>query len=212
MSDANRTQVPGVYAQPASRTGAVWLLGLTVATVVLLALGGEPARLLLRYERTAVLEAGQYWRLLTCHLVHGSTAHAGLNLAGLLLIAALFPRHYSSGGWIAIGAVSAAAIGAGFIWFEPQLEWYVGLSGVLHGALAAGAIAWWRTESTALALALTTIFVGKLAWEQGVGALPLSGDLPVIVNAHLYGALGGALAGAALQVVRHGWPRIVRPL
>ena len=79
---------------------------------------------------------------------------------------------------------------------EPQLEWYVGLSGVLHGALAAGAIGWWRHESKPLALALTAVLVGKLAWEQWQGALPLSGDMPVVVDAHLYGAIGGALAGA----------------
>ena len=81
--------------------------------------------------------------------------------------------------------------------------WYVGLSGVLHGALAAGAVAWWRYESKLLALLLSAIFAGKLAWEQWHGALPLSGDLPVVVDAHLYGALGGALAGVLLWVVAH---------
>jgi hypothetical protein len=90
---------------------------------------------------------------------------------------------------------------------EPQLEWYVGLSGVLHGALAAGAIGWWRHESRALALALTVVLVGKLAWEQWHGALPLSGDMPVVVDAHLYGAVGGALVGGLLWVRSRGWSK-----
>jgi hypothetical protein len=30
--------------------------------------------------------------------------------------------------------------------------------------------------------------------------LPLSGDMPVVVDAHLYGAIGGALAGALLAM------------
>lgn len=190
----------------------MWLLGLIAGAVVLLALGGEPVRLLLRYDRDAVLEAGQYWRLLTCHLVHGSITHTTLNLAGLAIVAALFPRHYSLRAWLAIAGASAGAIAAGLVWNEPQLEWYVGLSGVLHGALVAGAIAWWRSERLSLALALTVLIVTKLFWEQWVGALPLSGDLPVIVNAHLYGALGGGLAGAALQMTRPGWSRMARPL
>lgn len=190
----------------------MWLLGLMFAAVVLLALGGDTASSLLRYERDAVLQGGQYWRLVTCHWVHGSLTHAALNLAGLALIGALFPRHYSAQGWCVIGLSSIAAIAAGFLWNEPELAWYVGLSGVLHGAVAAGIIAWWRTESTKLALALTAIVVGKLTWEQTVGELPLSGGMPVIVNAHLYGAVGGAVAGAALQMGRHGWRRIVRPL
>jgi rhomboid family GlyGly-CTERM serine protease len=215
MSDANRIHDPrhdlGVCGPQAHPRSATWLLGLIAATVVLLAFGGEGIRLLLRYERIAVLDAGEYWRLLTAHFVHGSMAHAALNLAGLAIIAALFPRHYSTRAWLAIGVASLMAIDVGFVRNEPELEWYVGLSGVLHGALAAGALAWWRLESKPLALALTAIVAGKLAWEQWAGALPLSGDLPVIVNAHLYGTIGGALAGAGVQAARH-WPRIVRPL
>jgi rhomboid family GlyGly-CTERM serine protease len=180
----------------------LWLLGLVLLTVVLLSLSGESGRLALRYEREAVLQ-GEYWRLLTGHLVHGSTRHLILNAAGLALIAALFPRDYSWRAWLLIGLLSLLAIDLGFVFYEPQLLWYVGLSGVLHGALAAGAIAWWRHEPKLLALVLSAILVGKLAWEQWHGALPLSGDLPVVVDAHLYGALGGALAGFMLWLHAH---------
>jgi hypothetical protein len=81
----------------------------------------------------------------------------------------------------------------------------VGLSGVLHGALAAGALGWWRQESKPLALGLTAVLLGKLAWEQWHGALPLSGDMPVVVDAHLYGAIGGSLAGSFLWLQSRGW-------
>jgi rhomboid family GlyGly-CTERM serine protease len=176
---------------------ACWLLGLLGALLVLSWVCDEPVRLALRYERTAVL-AGEYWRLLTGHFVHGSTAHLALNLAGLALVAVLFARDFSLGEWLLILLASIAAIDIGFVFYEPQLEWYVGFSGVLHGALAAGAIAWWRHESRHLALALSLIVVAKLAWEQWRGALPFSGDMSVIVDAHLYGALGGALAAGVL--------------
>jgi membrane associated rhomboid family serine protease len=86
------------------------------------------------------------------------------------------------------------------------LQWYLGLSGVLHGALAAGAIAWWRHETKALALTLTLILVAKLGWEQWHGALPLSGDMLVVVDAHLYGAIGGAIAAGVLWLRKRGWP------
>lgn len=179
-----------------------WLLGLLALVLVLLSLLGESGRLALRYQREAVLQ-GEYWRLLTGHLVHGSTQHLLLNGAGLGLVAALFPHDYSWRAWLAIGLFSALAIDVGLVFYEPQLLWYVGLSGVLHGALAAGAVAWWRHESRLLALVLSVIFVGKLAWEQWHGALPLSGNLPVVVDAHLYGALGGALAGVILWLRAH---------
>jgi rhomboid family GlyGly-CTERM serine protease len=174
-----------------------WLVGLLAAVLVLLWFTGETGRDLLRYERAAVLQ-GQYWRLLTGHLVHGSGQHLLLNAVGLGLIAALFPREYSLRGWLLILASSVVTIDLGFVLLEPQLQWYVGLSGVLHGALAAGALGWWRHESRGLALALSGVLVGKLAWEQWHGALPLSGDMPVVVDAHLYGAIGGVLAGALL--------------
>lgn len=179
-----------------------WLLGLLLLTLVLLSLLGESGRLALRYEREAVLQ-GEFWRLLTGHLVHGSTQHLLLNGAGVGLLAALFPHDYSRRAWLLIALLSLAAIDVGFVFYEPQLQWYVGLSGVLHGALAAGALAWWRHESKLLAAVLSGIFVGKLVWEQLHGALPLSGDLPVVVDAHLYGALGGTLAGAVLWLRAH---------
>jgi rhomboid family GlyGly-CTERM serine protease len=173
-------------------------IGLLVLCLILLSVGGDELRQALRYERAAIAR-GEYWRFLTAHLVHAGWRHLLLNAAGLLLIAALFPRDYRWRQWCLIALASIVAIDAGFWWLEPQLAWYVGLSGVLHGALAAGAVAWWRTESPWLAGSLSLILIGKLAWEQWHGALPLSGEMPVIVNAHLYGAIGGLIAGLMLQ-------------
>jgi rhomboid family GlyGly-CTERM serine protease len=179
--------------------------------VVLISLGGEPTRLALRYERSAIV-AGEYWRLVTGHLVHGSLAHLLLNLAGLGLIVALFPRHYSLQQWLLISAAGAACIDVMFVFYEPQLQWYVGLSGVLHGLLAAGALAWWKQETSTLASILSLLLVAKLVWEQFYGALPLSGDMPVIVNAHLYGALGGLLSGLLIHLALQDWFARRRPL
>jgi rhomboid family GlyGly-CTERM serine protease len=187
-----------------SVTRGAWLVGLLAAVLVLLSLTGESGREWLRYEREAVLQ-GQYWRLLTGHLVHGSVQHLLLNGVGLGLIAALFPREYSVGGWLLILGSSVVTIDLGFVLLEPQLQWYVGFSGVLHGALAAGTLGWWRHESRRLALALTAVLLGKLAWEQWHGALPFSGDMPVVVDAHLYGAIGGVLAGAFLWLRSRDW-------
>ncbi len=194
-------------SQPArliSRSQGLWLLGLLAGASVLLAIGGEPVRLAMRYERGPVL-AGEYWRLLTGHLVHGGPAHLLLNMTGLGLIAALFARDYTLRQWLIVLLASVIAIDVGFVLFEPQLHWYVGLSGVLHGALAAGAVAWWRHETRFLALALTLVLIGKLAWEQWQGALPLSGDMTVIVDAHLYGAIGGLAAAFGICLYSHRW-------
>ncbi|HEY8539702.1 MAG TPA: rhombosortase [Steroidobacteraceae bacterium] len=192
--------------------GGMWLLGLVGAAVVLLGMGGSQVEHVLRYERTAVVEAGEYWRLLTAHLVHLSGRHMALNLAGLLVIAVLFPRQYSPAAWLGIGLASAAVIDIGFLWNDPELAWYVGLSGVLHGALAAGAVAWWRTQSKLFAFLLSALLAGKLTWEQWFGTSSMAGEIPVVVDAHLYGAVGGLIAGLGVEFARRLWPGKARPL
>jgi rhomboid family GlyGly-CTERM serine protease len=175
------------------------LLLLPVVVIIALAFAGDPGREALRYQREAVMDQHQYWRLLTGHLVHGGWQHVWLNLAGLALVVSLFRGTYSAWQWCAIALFSVMCIDTGFLLLMPHLQWYVGLSGVLHGLLTAGAVAWWRLEDRRLTLVLWLILLTKLTWEQWHGALPLSGDLNVIVNAHLYGAIGGAMIGIALM-------------
>ena len=163
-------------------------------------------RQLLRYERSAVLD-GEWWRLIAGHLVHGNLRHLALNVAGAGLVALLFGRDYSVLQWLFILLASAFAIDAGFVFYEPQLSWYVGLSGVLHGAIFAGIVAWWHYENRLLTIGVTVLLILKLGWEQSRGALPFSGDMPVIVDAHLYGAMGGSLAAWLCGAKRQHWPR-----
>ena len=115
------------------------LLG-ACAVLLLAALTGEAGRALLRYERGA-LAAGQWWRLLTAHVVHLDIRHALLNSLGLALLWALFARDYSPRQWGAVVLGAMAAIDAGLWLCDSTLLWYVGSSGALHGVMAAGALA-----------------------------------------------------------------------
>jgi rhomboid family GlyGly-CTERM serine protease len=154
----------------------------------------------LRYDRAALANA-ELWRLVTCHLIHLDWSHAALNLAGLVLMWALFFGDYSPWKWLGILAGAAAAIDAGFWFLEPQLVWYVGLSGVLHGVMSAGTWAHLRRRDSN-AWILVAFILAKLAWEQTHGALPLSGpvgSLRVVVDAHLYGAIGGLAVALSLR-------------
>jgi rhomboid family GlyGly-CTERM serine protease len=183
---------------------AGWLLiGSFAGLLVLLQLADMQGEL--RYERAAIL-SGEWWRLITAHLVHANARHLLLNLAGLALVAQLFKFNLSPRQWLWIGVFDALCVTLGLLLFDPQLQWYVGLSGVLHGFIAVGAVLWWRTERPALAAALSLILLSKLAWEQLQGALPLAGELTVIVDAHLYGAVGGVLAAVAI-IARRSYPR-----
>ena len=162
---------------------------------------GTLARAALPYERSAILGAGEYARLLSAHFYHYDFAHLAWNLAGLALVAWLFAAEFSTRGWAVILLVSTAAVDLGFLVLEPQLEWYVGFSGVLHGLAAAGLVAWLVRTRDSITAIVAAVFVAKLAWEHLVGPLPFAGEtlpIPVIHEAHTYGALGGLLAGAGL--------------
>jgi rhomboid family GlyGly-CTERM serine protease len=175
-----------------------WVLAGCVALLLLLQLGGAAVLGALRYDRGA-LAAGQWWRLASAHWVHLDLRHALLNILGLVLMWVLFVRDYRARQWFLILLASAAAIDAG-LWFrDTDVLWYVGASGVLHGVLAAGILAELRRgELSGILLAL--VLLAKLGYEQWAGALPLAGPaVPVVVNAHLYGVLGGLAAALWLR-------------
>ncbi|HTT00984.1 MAG TPA: rhombosortase [Steroidobacteraceae bacterium] len=176
-----------------------WGVALALSCLGLLAteLGGDRARLALRYDRGA-LGSGEWWRLLTAHFVHLSLEHAVLNVLGLALIWALFARDYTPRGWLLILASTIMAIDLGLWLGDSTVQWYVGSSGALHGALAAGTLAYLRRHDP-LGWVLALFLVGKLIYEQWVGALPLvTGGASVVVDAHLYGVLGGLIAALFL--------------
>ncbi|MBV6416582.1 MAG: hypothetical protein CMLOHMNK_01176 [Steroidobacteraceae bacterium] len=162
-----------------------------VACLLLPSAAGDTGRELLRYERGA-LAAGEYWRLLTAHVVHLDSRHAALNSLGLVLLWALFARDFTPRRWLAITIAAALAIDAGLWWLAPGIQWYVGASGVLHGVMAAGTLAHLRRGDFD-GWILAAFLAGKLALEQFV-VLPFAGGAPVVVQAHLYGAIGGLTA------------------
>jgi rhomboid family GlyGly-CTERM serine protease len=183
-----------------------WLVPCALAAVlVVLQLLGPDAATTLPYERDAILARGDYARLVTGHFYHYDFAHLGWNLAGLALVAWLFLREYSTGQWLAILAASTAAVDLGFLVLEPQLAWYVGFSGVLHGLMAAGLVAWLLRERDTVTAIVAVAFALKLGWEQVAGPLPFTAHtlaIPVVVAAHTYGAIGGAVAGAWITLRR----------
>jgi rhomboid family GlyGly-CTERM serine protease len=167
---------------------------------VLIALTGDWGRELLRYDRLAI-SGGELWRLISGHFVHLGWSHFALNAVGLVLISFLVAARFSAIQWLLITLLIIVGIDLGFWILEPQLAWYVGLSGVLHGLLAAGVASGMR-DGQSDSWIIGGLLVIKLIYEQLVGPVPGSegtsgGD--VVVAAHLYGAIAGALAGAGLS-------------
>lgn len=174
-----------------------WLPGTLVLLATIVFLCGDAGREVLRYDRTAI-GSGEAWRLVTGHFAHLGLSHFVLNALGMALIAYLVIALFTPMQWLLITGFVIAGIDLGFWVLEPQLHWYVGLSGLLHGIWAAGAVGGLRTGLVDHRL-LFAVLVGKLVYEQWLGPLPGSEDTTggqVIVAAHLYGAIIGALIAA----------------
>ncbi len=184
-----------------SNLWACWLLVAGVsALAIALQFGGEQVREALAYTRDGVA-GGELWRLVTGHFVHLGWTHMWLNLAGLALVVWLVGGVFGWVRWLLVLGLTVLIIDVGFWFLYPNLAWYVGLSGVLHGLLVGGLLKG-VVERDRESMILLGFVLAKLAWEQFSGG-PLPGSEAtsggnVIVNAHLYGAVGGALAGTLL--------------
>ena len=177
--------------------------GIIAGLAGLAELAGEAGRSALRYDRAAI-EAGEIWRLLTGHLVHLGPSHLAMNVLALAILAAVLPALATWRQWLLAGGLSALSIDIGLFVFNPSVAWYVGLSGVLHGFWSAGVLLALQQRRME-AMPLAALLLIKLGYEWFAGPIPLSGEVaagPVVTEAHLWGAAGGALFALLSIAVR----------
>ncbi len=166
-----------------------------VAVLLVLGVFHETINALLEYNYTGITR-GQIWRLLTGHFVHLNFLHAILNSAGLVLCITIFgpPRNLVNSCIYLI--VMALFISAGLFIFSPNVSYYLGFSGLLHAVVIHYLILGYNQRRLLYGLALLAITT-KLALEQlpFFNAFYLHAFIsdPVIVESHLYGAIGALL-------------------
>jgi rhomboid family GlyGly-CTERM serine protease len=173
-----------------------------IAISIVIMMTGEIGKEALRYDRVWIGQ-GEAWRFVSGHFAHLGWSHLALNSAGLLLVWFLIGGAYALRTWLLIVGVTLATMDLGFWFLNPELYWYVGMSGLLHGLLAAGVVTRLRNIDAETVI-LLLLLIAKISWEQFSGPVPGSESTsggPVVVDAHLYGALGGIL-GALLVRIR----------
>jgi rhomboid family GlyGly-CTERM serine protease len=149
------------------------------------------------------IEHGQWWRILTGNLLHTNTPHLLLNLGGLWLLFALHFQYYSYR-WLVLVGFMCLAVGMGIWLFSPKIQWYVGLSGVLHGLFVLGAFYDIKHQLKSGWLLLLGVLI-KVGYETQFGASQEVANLigaNVATDAHLYGALSG-LTIIGLILIKH---------
>lgn len=166
----------------------------------------SPARAAaLEYAREAVRD-GETWRLLTCHLVHWTPRMAAMDL-GALLVLGLWLESRRPALLLLTMAAGAASTSAAIHLLSPSVSVYRGASGIdsaLFAAAAAEIIFASRSKAAVrLAAAALGIFLAKVSWEAATGTAIAAGPLPsgvrVAPEAHLAGAIAGALSALVLR-------------
>tara|TARA_R110002126_G_scaffold262148_1_gene405013 strand:+ start:695 stop:1300 length:606 start_codon:yes stop_codon:yes gene_type:complete len=182
--------MPALFSDKRSYTPYFLVL---LAAIFLFVLPQSVQQILI-YQRNG-LASGEIWRSVSGHLLHANFYHLLLNGGGLLIIMLLHASYQRklSLHWQLL--FSALFISGLMYFFQPEVQQYVGLSGVLHGILFFGALLDIKTGKTG-GLLLTLGILAKVAYEQYQGPDPELGQLinaTVAIEAHLYGVIGGAI-------------------
>ena len=187
--------------------GVPWLTLATAALALLLYLLAGPAAPALVYDRAAV-EAGQWWRLLSGHLVHSDPSHLGWDLAGLLVLGWLFEGQLTARRFLVVLLFGVAAVDV-WLWWGPAPLRYCGMSGFLNTLLAGGLVNQWSANRGWLVLVVGFGATMKIVWETLHGqALLTATAWPAVPLAHAAGFAGGLLV--ALLLFRKPMPESVR--
>lgn len=174
--------------------------------MIILSLLGTQAELLLEFNREKIGQ-GEYWRLLSSNLVHYGGFHLLMNAAAMLLIGVSFLRELSLKAYLSLLLLTLLAVNLGTLLFNPELSFYRGFSGALHGLVVAGLLLN-RLRNPWLSYLGVVLVFAKIIHEHRADfqANQLQELLPVAiaVDSHLYGAIAG-LVFFGLLAIQSRW-------
>lgn len=174
-----------------------WAAPLSLMALLLLTqLLGDSGRAWLRYDRD-LIAAGEWWRLLSGSFVHLGWWHLFLNEMGLAVLVLLCPQPLSFLVWVRRLIFLSIGMSLGLYLWMPRLEFYVGMSGVIHGLFLLGLVPQ-VLKKDLIALGCLVYLFGKLGWEIFAG-MPVSDETAlggsVVLESHLFGTLAALAYG-----------------
>jgi len=139
---------------------------------------------------------GELWRILTGQFIHLSAPHALLNALGYIIVSYCFRQELTPNRELTAYFGSMLGVSAGILWLNPEIAWYVGASGAIHGLLVFSLVL--SATKTPLVSFIFLLFISaKLFYEN---AFPENNAITetligghVIEESHLYGAISGFL-------------------
>lgn len=141
------------------------------------------------------IEQFEFWRLISANFLHTNHAHLLLNSAGLVLLWVLHGDAYRTSTYLTVFLICSLGTTLGLYVLFPDLKWYVGLSGTLHGVFIWGAYLDIKRGFRTGWLLLIGGWI-KVAYEFYFGPSDeLSGliEANVAIESHLTGLVTGTL-------------------
>ena len=171
------------------KSGLLWVITLSLASLLLFF---TVPNHLLSFDRTLIAQ-GEGWRIITGNLAHTNLWHLLLNLSGLCVLYSLFREYRLPVLLLLLGG----AVGLGIWWLCPQTQWYMGLSGALHGLFVWGALQdiRYRRYSGWLMLLGVAIKLGVDFYSAGESPVSVLIGARVHIESHLIGSVAGLLLG-----------------
>ena len=151
---------------------------------------------LLSFDRD-LIDKGEGWRIITGNLAHTNGWHLLLNLSGLAVLYSLFREYLTGWRLPVLLLLLGTAVGLGIWWWSPQTQWYMGLSGLLHGLFVWGAMQdiRYRRYSGWLMLLGIVIKLGLDFYSAGESPVSALIGARVHIESHLIGSAAGLLLG-----------------
>lgn len=163
------------------------------------------------YDRQA-LQNVEYWRLFSGHFTHLNHWHLLLNLLGWLVIFLLGARYLATFTWVFLLIIYALSISLLLYYFFPEITFYGGLSGLLHGFLTAVLLNWVARGHQIAWLLLSAVAV-KVIYEALYQQSFLTNELmgiAVVTEVHLLGVLVAVVLSLSITLWMWVSPEILR--
>ena len=126
------------------------------------------------YDRESI-QGGEWWRLITCNLVHLSSMHFMFNIFSLLVVGSIIEQRGDRYLWL-VYLGTGMVVGLVVFITSSELQFFGGLSGVVTAALAYLCVSGLRSQGAWhwLCLSLLVLIIVKIGLEFMLGVSLLS--------------------------------------
>ncbi len=145
------------------------------------------------YFELSPLLSGEWWRLLSGHLIHSDWQHWFWNVAALAVLGSYLEQH-SGRLWFTAMLAGIASVDILLLSDWAQVTRYCGLSGVLNTLLVLALFHYWRETRSAWVIVAALVCLSKLTLELFFETSLITHiSWPPFPPAHLAGTLGGVI-------------------